>query len=85
MHGYNGEIDEWAYYVYYYTEQKARRSLYERYVANSLGAIARSKLSYDEVLKSFEDKISNKPKRTAKQIRKDLLVKFNRRKDNECI
>ena len=31
------------------------------------------------LLKQFEDIVSNKPKRTAKDIKQDLLIKFNKR------
>lgn len=78
FHEYNGSIDSWAYYVRYYAEKKVRVSLFERYVANSLGAIARAEKSYDDVINDFNDRLSNKPKRSATDIKKDLMKKFNK-------
>ena len=75
---YNGSIDNWAYYVRHYAEKKVRKNLFERYVANSLGVIARFEKSYDEVITNFEDKLSGKKQRSATDIRKDLKTKFNK-------
>ena len=75
---YKGSIDNWGYYVRYYKENKIRKSLFDRYVANSLGAIARAEKSYDEVIESFEDRLYNRKKRTGADIKKDLMKKFNK-------
>ena len=75
---YNGSINNWAYYVRYYMEKKVRKSLFERYVANSLGAIARAEKNYDEVITAFEDRLYCRKKRSATDIRKDLKTKFNK-------
>jgi hypothetical protein len=76
--GYNGSIDNWAYYVRHYAEKKVRKNLFERYVANSLGAIARAEKSYDEIVTNFEDKLSGKKQRSATEIKEDLITKFNK-------
>lgn len=75
---YNGSMDNWSYYVRHYAEKKVRKSLFERYIANSLGAIARAEKSYDEVINEFEDRLYNRPKRTGEDIKKDLMKKFNK-------
>lgn len=71
-------MDNWSYYVRHYAEKKVRKSLFERYVATSLGAIARAEKSYDEVINDFEDRLYNKTKRTGADIKKDLMKKFNK-------
>lgn len=64
-------------YIKQYIFNKAERRLYQRYVANSIGAIAQAKITYDSLLNKLIDKSTNKKKRSAEDIRKDLLLKFN--------
>ena len=74
---YNGSIKNLPKYLLYYKEEQLKKSLYERYVANSLGKIANAETSYDDLLKRLENMNSYKPKRTANEIKQDLIKKFN--------
>jgi hypothetical protein len=76
---YNGSIYGWLQYVSFYKQQKIEKRLYERYTANFIGKLAGAVNSYDDILQRLEDAISNKPKRTADNIKHDLLIKFNKR------
>ena len=76
---YNGSMYSWLEYVSFYNRQKIEKRLYERYTANFIGHLAGAVKSYDDVLQVLEDKFNRKPKRTADDIKHDLLIKFNRR------
>lgn len=76
---YKGSLSCLLEYVKYYNIQKVEKKLYERYVANYIGKFVGAETSYDDILKQFEDIVSNKPKRTASDIKQDLLIKFNKR------
>lgn len=75
---YNGSISGWLEYVSFYKKQKIEKRLYERYTANFIGKIAGAVNSYDDVLQKFEDIFNKKPKRTADDIKHDLIIKFNK-------
>ena len=75
---FDDDIKDWNLYVKYYIEQKVRKNLFERWVAESLGKIAGAEKTYDDMLQMLNDKIENKPKRTATDIRKDLVKKWGK-------
>ena len=79
FNNYNGSIYGWLEYVKYYNKQKIEKRLYERYTANFIGKLAGAVNSYDDILQRLEDATSNKPKRTADDIKHDLIIKFNKR------
>lgn len=83
LNNYNGGAGYLIYYVKHYIEEKNKRQLYERYVANSLGKIAGAEKSYDDLWVAITRKAE--PQRTAEEIKSDLLTKFNKEKPNEHI
>ena len=76
---YNGSIYGLLQYIAFYKQQKIEKRLYERYTANFIGKLSGAVNSYDDILKRLDDITSNKPKRTADNIKQDLMIKFNKR------
>lgn len=65
-------------YINYYTYTKVRKQLFERYVANCVGVMARLEKTYDDFLGEIDGVYSKKNERTAEEIKADLLKKFNK-------
>lgn len=75
---YEWDMKHFVDYVEYYLYKKQRSSLFERFVALSLGAIARSEKTYDDYLKELDSLIDKTPKRSAEDIKSDFLDKFSK-------
>jgi len=76
LNSYNGSINCLLHYTKQYIIENSKKRLYERYTAGALGCLARFETKYDNLLDELEN-ITIKPKRTAENIKKDILQRFN--------
>ena len=76
LNSYSGSMNCLLFYTKQYIIEKSKKRLYERYTANALGCLARFETKYDDLLIDMEN-LSEKPKRTAKNIINDLEKRLN--------